>query len=142
MNCPKCGATIIKGDTFCKKCGNCIVEAAEYYEPDQQYRSRFVLFFKAWIGAAWGVHLRWLGYTGKADQLRKNFGWFGMKEIISAGIVGSLGLLLRGIFMYLIAMIYHCFICIAVIFGMYRKDADGHPIRYFKPKKVKAKKNE
>jgi hypothetical protein len=94
------------------------------YAADQQYRSRFTLVFRAWIGAINGFHLKWLGYTDKAAEVKEKHG-IGISKLMNPWWwVGSL-------------IGYQCCECLAVIFGRYRTDANGHPVRYFKPSKKK-----
>lgn len=138
MNCPNCGAIVLKSDAVCKQCGHTLIEAADRYDASTQYRSRFTLLFKCWIGAWRASHLKWLGYTEKTDNFRRRFG-VGFKELLQGGLVGSLFLVSVGLFKFFFLMMYHCFVCLGVILGMYRKDADGHPVRYFKPRKKKNK---
>ena len=121
MKCSKCGATVLKGDQTCKKCGALLVEAAEVYAADKQYRSRFTLLFRAWVGATSGLHLKWLGYPEEAKQVRAQYGLTLGNMFNVWGMIGSCG--------------YQVVEVTAVMFGKYRCDAEGHPVRYFKPKK-------
>ncbi len=121
MKCTKCGATVLKGDQTCKKCGATLIEAAEIYSADKQYRSRFTLLFRAWMGATWGAHLKWLGYPEEAQQIRSQYR-------ISLDIVFAPWKIIG-------PMVYQCAECTGVLFGKYREDADGHPVRYFSPYK-------
>ena len=121
MKCPNCGATVLKDDQTCKKCGHVLVEAKEAYSAGEQYRSRFTLLFRTWIGACFGFHLKWLGYDAKAEEVRKNY-MPGLSIFIQPWKI------LFGIFWQLEEVI-------GVMFGKYREDRQGHPVRYFQPKK-------
>ncbi len=125
MKCPNCGATVLKGDTVCKKCNTVLVEASAQYIASEQVRSRFTLFFKCWAGGWRGKHLEWLGYTDKAQQIKSMFGdlhWGFFAAILNPvawiKIIAGMG--------------YQVIECMAVLFGKYRTDAQGHPVRYFK----------
>ena len=120
MKCPNCGATVLKGDTTCKKCGYVLNEAKDSYQASEQYRSRFMLLFRTWLGGWVGGHLRWLGYTEEAKVVREKYG-FGISILVRPWKI-------------LASCAYQVVECIAVMFGKYRTDADGHPVRYFKPK--------
>ena len=74
MNCPECGAIVLKSDPVCKKCGKILNEAKEIYLEKVVYRSRFMLLFRAWLGAANGMHLKWLGYDEYAREIKNQFG--------------------------------------------------------------------
>lgn len=121
MKCPNCGATVLKGDQTCKKCGTVLNEAAEVYAADKPYRSRFMLLFRTWIGATFGSHLKWLGYTDVAKEIKEEYG-IGISMFLNP-------------WKFVSSCIYQCAECTAVMFGKYREDADGNPVRYFKPKK-------
>ncbi len=130
MNCPKCGAIVLKGDVVCKKCGAPLMEAADAVEIEDVCRSRAMLLFKAWVGATSGMHLKWLGYDDEAAEVASRH-----------GIMEQFGALIKGFWnpmewMKLFGVIfYQCFICIGIIFGMYRTDANGHPVRWITKKK-------
>ena len=51
MQCPKCGAIVLKGDVTCKKCGASLMEASENFHAEDVCRSRAMLFLRAWVGA-------------------------------------------------------------------------------------------
>lgn len=121
MKCPKCNATVLPNDQKCKKCGYVLVEAKSVYNAADQYRSRFTLLFRTWVGATWGWHLRWLGYDERAEEVRNMCG-IGMSMFLQP-------------WKLLIALGWQFEECFAVLFGKYRKDGKGHPVRYLKPQK-------
>lgn len=125
MNCPVCGAPVLRGDVTCKKCGATLVEAAEQFRPEEEVRSRAMLFLKAWLGASNGVHLRWLGYDEKAAEVAAKYG---LREMMRSAI----GEIFNPI--VLVRMIpclgYQVFACMGILFGMYRTDAKGYPVRW------------
>lgn len=134
MNCPKCGAIVLKVDPVCKKCGAVLNEASDYYQEKVIYRSRFMLLFRAWLGACNGSHLKWLGYDEAAEYIRNQFGIGSMVESIFGAMINPWRWLdLIGM------MIYQSAECTKIIFGAYREDAAGNPVRYFRPKKKKKK---
>lgn len=131
MYCPKCGATVLKGEVTCKKCGASLMEAAEQFHPEEECRSRAMLLFRAWVGAANGSHLRWLGFEDEAAEVASKY-----------GLKKQVGTVFESIFLNPMAMLkvigimfYQGFVCIGIIFGMYRTDAKGHPVRWIKKKK-------
>jgi uncharacterized protein YrzB (UPF0473 family) len=82
-------------------------------------RARLGVLFMAWIGAWIGLHFHWMGYHEAAVEWRRKLG---------------------GIFALLnpVAWILHAVEIFKVLFGAYRTDAYGRPIRYFAPfRKVK-----
>lgn len=125
MQCPKCGATVIKGDVICKKCGASLVEAAEQYKPEDVCRSRAMLLFKAWIGATSGMHLKWLGFDEQAKEIASKYGIREQFSSILTAIINPWAWL-----RFVGVICYQCFACIGIIFGMYRTDAQGHPVRW------------
>lgn len=123
MNCANCGAVVLKTDTVCKKCGAPQHTVEEHYADDVQYRSRFGLLFFTWIGGWRGSHLKFLGFTDDAERMRQAHK-IGLSIITPAGLVGlfvSMGVEILEFF--------------KVMFGVYRTDANGHPVRYFKPRR-------
>lgn len=132
MYCPKCGATVLKGDVTCKKCGAVLNEASTQYKAENVRRSRAMLLFKAWIGATSGLHLKWLGYDDKAAEIAKRYG---LKEQISTAFHGAFN---PWCFLKFIEIVgYQTFVCMGIMVGMYRTDAAGHPVRWIT--KVKKK---
>jgi len=123
MNCTKCGAVILKEDVVCKKCGTPQHTAQEHYgETFVRTRSRFVLLFWTWFGAAYGLHLNYLGFKEEAQACRKKY-----------------VPMLFGIIMVFNPMAWINFAIaagvwqvenFAVLFGKYRQDASGRPVRY------------
>ena len=75
-------------------------------------RARLGVLFIAWLGAWLGLHLNWMGYHEAAANWRRRMG---------------------GIFCLMnpVCWIMHCVEVIKVLFGGYRTDAYGRPIRYF-----------
>lgn len=75
-------------------------------------RSRLALVLISGILGWWGTHLKWLGYKEEAKEWKSEAGGiFGLFDLGSWGMVfGNY---------------------IAVIFGKYRVDAYGNPVRYF-----------
>jgi len=123
MNCKNCGAPVLKNDQVCKKCGATLIEAAEAYAAGDITRSRFTLLFKAWLGSWRGAHLKWLGYEEKAAAVKEKYGWGVVSMLTPAGWLRMF-----------ISICYHVVEQVSIIFGKYRTDADGHPVRYFKKK--------
>jgi len=121
MNCPNCGAIILKTDTACKKCGAALHTVAEHYADNIQYRSRFGLLFYAWIGGWRGSHLKHLGFVEDAERMRQS-------HKIGLNIFTPVGWI--NIFISCCVQIIEC---TKVIFGGYRNDVNGNPVRYFKP---------
>ena len=131
MKCPNCGATVLQGDTVCKKCGANLVEVHEHYEASEQYRSRFMLLGQVFVNEiSVGAHLRWLGYYEKADAVKEMF-----QVHYSQIFIHPITVLIKS---FILAGYCLCEM-ILVAFGRYRNDAAGHPIRYFKPKCTKGK---
>lgn len=82
-------------------------------------RARLGVLFMAWIGAWAGLHFHWMGFHEAGIEWRRKLG---------------------GIFCLVnpVAWILHCVEVFKVLFGGYRTDAYGRPIRYFAPfRKVK-----
>lgn len=77
-----------------------------------KYRSRLGLWFIAWVSAFAGGHYNWLGFKEAGAEHRAQH--------------GVLGALLSPA-----CWIFHCWEQIAILFGKYREDAYGNPVRYF-----------
>lgn len=75
-------------------------------------RSRLGLLLIAWAGAWVGLHLNWMGYHQEASDWRRRMG--GLFCLINP-----------------VCWIMHCVEVFKVLFGGYRVDAYGRPIRYF-----------
>lgn len=118
MQCPKCNATVLKGDRNCRKCGTVLGTTKMKYDPATQRRPRLALVFRAWFGACFGMHLKWLGYDAEAERIKMQFGISISSLFRIYPIIGSI--------------IYQCAEVTMIIFGKYRTDAQGHPIRYLK----------
>lgn len=75
-------------------------------------RARMGVLFMAWIGAWAGLHFHWMGYHEAGVDWRRRMG---------------------GIFCLInpVCWIMHCVEVFKVLFGGYRQDAYGRPIRYF-----------
>lgn len=156
MKCKGCGRTVIRGQIQCVKCGKYLSDAAEYYDPSKIYRPRLTLYFKALFGAAAGRHLDWLGRYDEADRIRikynrsiKDEAKTGLDMMIGAAAltVGdgknaakAFGSFLGSTFRALSAFLYHLGESTFILFGKYRKDQSGHPIRWFKPDDTPKKK--
>ena len=110
MQCPKCGAIVLKGDVTCKKCGASLMEASENFHAEDVCRSRAMLFLRAWVGAPNGA-----------------------KSSVT-GIFCDGGMIQFAIFLLALSC-YQCYTCIGILFGMYRTDAQGHPVRWITKKK-------
>lgn len=134
MNCPKCGAIYIAEDVKCKKCGHVLHSIEGYYGLDQsskgandevniQYKSRWLLLLNAYIGSWRGKHLKYLGFTQEAERVRNKY---------KIGMFGFLSF--EGALTLIMAMGYHIFIVCKVLFGGFKNDAYGNPVRWFKPK--------
>ncbi len=74
-------------------------------------RSRLGLWFIAWLSAFAGGHLNWLGYKEEGEAWRREHGVIG--AVLSPA-----------------CWIYHIVEQVAILFGKYRTDAYGNPIRY------------
>lgn len=125
MVCPKCGVTVLKSDVVCKKCGAVLAEAADQYKAEDICRSRAKLLFQAWVGATSGLHLKWLGYDERAKEVASEYGFREQLGTIFEGMLNPFAWL-----RFLKVICYQCVICIGIIFGMYRTDASGHPVRW------------
>ena len=77
-----------------------------------KYRSRLGLWAIAWVSAFAGGHLNWLGFKEAGANFRAEHG------------------IIRALFNPA-CWIIHCWEQIAIIFGKYREDAYGNPVRYF-----------
>ena len=130
MQCPKCGAMVLKGDVTCKKCGALLMEAAEAFNPEDICRSRAMLLYKAWIGGGNGAHLKWLGYDEEAAAIAEQFGLGKQVGTFFKAIINP-----AEWFTILGYVIYECALCIGIIFGKYPTDAQGHPVRWITKKK-------
>jgi len=75
-------------------------------------RARLGVLFIAWLGAWVGLHLNWMGYHEAAKNFRRSMG--GIFCIINP-----------------VCWIMHIVEVVKVLFGGYRIDAYGRPIRYF-----------
>ena len=75
-------------------------------------RARLGVLFIAWIGAWAGLHLNWMGYHEAASDWRRRMG--GLFCLINP-----------------VCWIMHRIEVFKVLFGGYRQDAYGRPIRYF-----------
>lgn len=126
MQCPNCKATVLKGDRSCRKCGTMLGTAKMKYDPSQQVRPRLALVFRAWFGACYGMHLKWLGFDAEAQQIKMQFG-INITSIMR-------------IYPLIMTLFYHTFETLLVILGKYRTDSQGHPIRYFNFGKAKRRK--
>lgn len=91
---------------------------------ERTYRSRFKLLFIAWVGCWRGSHLKWLGYTDEAQQVKEVHGSIFGAIFEPAKMLGTCG--------------YICVEMTKIMFGKYRTDAEGLPVRYFKPASSKA----
>lgn len=132
MQCSKCGATVLKEDQFCKKCGAILREVHEVSDANRQVRSRFTLLFKLWLGPN-GGHLKWLGYDNdKVKEYKAKYGMHYFDTVTDLMVPTTLFL---GILKIIKAVIYHLIEFTAVAFGIkYKTDAYGNPVRYFKKK--------
>ncbi|MBQ9956133.1 MAG: hypothetical protein IJO99_01000 [Ruminococcus sp.] len=86
------------------------------------YRSRFKLWFIAWVLCWKGSHLKWLGFVEEGKAINEQYGlgaFFGISSLISL-------------------LVYDIVEMTAITFGKYRVDADGLPVRWFKPRKAVA----
>lgn len=77
-----------------------------------KYRSRLGLWMIAWFSAFAAGHLNWLGFKEEGEQFRAKHG------------------IIRALFTPA-CWVIHCWEQIAIIFGKYREDAYGNPVRYF-----------
>ena len=89
MQCPKCGAIVLKGDVTCKKCGASLMEASENFQAEDVCRSRAMLFLRAWVGAPNGAHLKWLGYDEEAAEVAAKYGILEQVKSSVTGISGA-----------------------------------------------------
>lgn len=125
MKCPKCGRVILEEDFICKHCGEPLRTPEKFYQENPPYRSRFYLLFHAYLGCIIGSHLKFLGYEDEAQNMRINNNPVKILEIFTSPIDWA-------IFMAKIMFIQFT-VPVCVMFGMYRNDANGYPVRYFKP---------
>ena len=110
------------------------MEASENFRVEDVCRSRAMLFFRAWVGAPNGAHLKWLGYDEKAAEVAARYGILEQLKSTVSSIFNPVGWIHLVIFI-LALMWYQCYTCIGILFGMYRTDAQGHPVRWFTKKK-------
>ena len=105
------------------------MEAAAQFKPEEEIRSRGMLFLKAWLGATNGLHLKWLGYDEKAAEIASKYG---LREVVKSTIGGIFNPM---VFLRIIpAMGYQIFACMGILLGMYRTDANGYPVRWITKK--------
>ena len=124
MTCSNCGAIILKDDAICKKCGAPQHTVEEYYEQNVQTRSRFVLFFLTWMGFGRGGHLKWLGFYEEAEAYKQRNKFSPLDLFTPSGWIRFMRITFSGAGETL-----------AVLFGKYKYDAQGNPVRYFPAKK-------
>lgn len=111
MLCPNCGNQVTNEDIVCKHCGAAIKDAQKVFSKPKK-RSRFALFFLCWaVGWLNGAHLRYLGY----DEAAANYRRYSFFNPICWVWICTV----------------HIFECLAILFGKYRTDAYGNPVRYF-----------
>lgn len=134
MKCPKCGAIVLKGDVTCKKCGASLMEASEHFHAEDVCRSRAMLFFRAFVGAPNGAHLKWLGYDDEAAEVASKYGILEQVKSCFDGAFSDGGIIRFFVFIMMLSC-YQCYTCIGILFGMYRTDAHGHPVRWITKKK-------
>ncbi|MBQ8210467.1 MAG: hypothetical protein IJZ35_07800 [Clostridia bacterium] len=138
---------------------------------EKGWRSRWTLLFKAWAGADRGSHLEWLGFYEEADEIRAKYKFSAkdmlkMSAEVTAGMMTGLAnseLSAGGIydsskntlyyghinnnigynssFKFLAGMFYTVVAQIQIIFGKYKTDAFGLPVRWFKPAKIHKESN-
>lgn len=123
MKCSNCGAIVLKTDTVCKKCGTPQHTVEKHYADNVNYRSRFGLLFYVWIGGWRGSHLKFLGFEEDAERMRQShkIGFFSV--MTPAGWLEIV-----------VSMAVQVLECTKVIFGAYRTDVNGNPVRYLKPR--------
>lgn len=131
---------------------------------EKGWRSRWTVLFKAWASGNRGSHLEWLGFYEEAAEVRAKYALSpkdvmklsaemtsGMmtglvnSELASGGIYDSsrnvvyVGHINNTVgyntaFKTLRGMLYITIEQIGIIFGKYKTDAFGLPVRWFKPK--------
>ncbi len=119
---------------------------------EKGWRSRLTLLFKVWLGADYAMHLEWLGYYDKADEVRAKYK-MGLKEYTElttdAALAGIDLITGRGagtainsspISRLISSMIYTVTEFIKVLFGAYKQDAFGLPVCWTDPQKAASKK--
>lgn len=87
-------------------------EQIEVSEQTIKYRSRLGLLFVAWLSAFAGGHYNWMGFSDVGREHRAQYG------------------VIRAVFTP-VCWFIHVWEQLAIIFGKYRVDAYGNPIRYF-----------
>ena len=112
------------------------MRCAEKFHAEDVCRSRAMLFVRAWIGAPNGAHLKWLGYDEEAAEIAAKYG---ILEQVKSSVDGIFNFNGGGMIQFLIFLLslscYQCYTCIGILFGMYRTDAQGHPVRWITKKK-------
>jgi predicted amidophosphoribosyltransferase len=111
MQCPNCGATVLKDDEVCKKCNTHLRNAREAAQEEKTKRSRLAVLLLCWsIGWLNGQHLKYLGFHDKAQQYSRYsmfnpifYAWFFTGHLIE---------------------------CLAIIGGKYKVDAHGNPVNW------------
>lgn len=134
---PHCGADVLDIATKCPKCGQSLVDIRHIID-STDYRSRWILLFQFLIGHDTGRHLRWLGFDAQADEVVANnkqhfLSLFScILEMFKNPVMG-----VAIFFNLIIYSIKESIEMFAIIFGRYSEDAQGRPVRYFKPYKRK-----
>lgn len=124
--CHDCDSVVAAEDNICKNCGSPQNTIEMEVEKNPPYRSRFLLLFYAWIGGVLGAHLKFLGYHEEASEICSNNNPVLLLAIFTQPIVAI------GVFSRMV--IIQSTLPFMVMFGWYRNDANGYPVRYFKPK--------
>lgn len=122
MKCKKCESIVSISDVSCKKCGEPLLTVQQEYSKNPPYRSRFILFFIAWIGAFCGKHLEYLGFHDDAMRMKQENN---IRKVFS--------LTPKGWIVLIKILIIQITIPVMILLGMYRVDANGYLVRYFKP---------
>ena len=161
--CENCGALCEEGKVKCGLCGEKLRKANQKSVPNEakpegdtkeernaretvgqecaessnteradaaDYRSRSVLALQCWLFGMTGKHLRWLGYGQEHtvlnwENIKRN--WLGLLSLQIGSVLAAAGGLL-GIGSVWLAEL------VAVLFGKYRTDAAGKPVRWLRPK--------
>lgn len=111
MQCPNCGATVLKEDEVCKKCNAQLRDARIAAQEEKTNRSRLAVLLLCWsIGWFNGAHLKYLGFHDKAQQYSRYsmfnpifYAWFFTGHLIE---------------------------CLSIMGGKYKMDAHGNPVKW------------
>ena len=111
MQCPNCGATVLKEDVICKKCNAQLRSAESAAQEEKTRRSRLIVLLLCWfLGPLTGAHLHYLGFHDKARE----YSYYSMLSLT----------------FWIRVFTVHVVEILAIIGGKYSLDAHGNPVRW------------